>query len=383
MNRGHRAARLESNSQIARAQPDVEIAARHSPSGRALIYTRAVSNLVTLAYALGLPACAEALARDNIARAPLHATPARGGPRPWLDEMRRFGPHSSGIAVLIERCTPAARIFVADDVLDRVLWQPSDAALLDALLRAHASESTGAASVDSSLAVDSTSIGEAHLPRLACALLPDGCVADAVELLLDARLFSALPTLDDLVADGGVDEIELAGYVAARVDVVRDAAAVAARIGEAADVDYRDADGDDVLRHARAHVVRAEAGVRTRQYPVPLEALDFVVAKRPSWRYAHCVRVAVALAATSGLGAELLDQFIERFGNEASFWSLLFGAVDANTPQYEALRRRVCAEILAAPYDAVLWSALVDTLGAPPAVAELERRRRTHGRVTS
>jgi len=49
----------------------------------------------------------------------------------------------------------------------------------------------------------------------------------------------------------------------------------------------------------------------------------------------------------------------------------------------QRVRARLSAELLASPHDAVLWAALVPTLGVDAALNELRQRLAQHARVSS
>ncbi|MDB4971211.1 MAG: hypothetical protein JWN44_6900 [Myxococcales bacterium] len=304
--------------------------------------------------------------------------------------MCRFGPSPERVVALLDHATRAARSWIADDVLGRMLLAETDVALAERLRRAAGdspaealSSSAGDATALSPAIAPATTelwrvVAEAHLPRLACALLAPDALSDAAEILLDAELLDALPDVAILSGDGTASELELVGYVMARVDLLHDPAGVSRRLDDTADIDYARAGADEVLRHARAHLVRADAALHVRRLPVPFELLDHIANECPRWRYAQRVRLCVAMRMSSELGVTLLDGYLERFGNEAALWRSLLACVDRATPLFDRLRHRLCAEVTTSERDAVAWAALVDTLQAPAATAELMARRHSH-----
>jgi hypothetical protein len=114
-----------------------------------------------------------------------------------------------------------------------------------------------------------------------------------------------------------------------------------------------------------------------------MELLGYVADQRPRWRYAQRVRLAVAAGQGLDATVEQLDRYLDQFGNDAPLWRTLLSACDRAAPLYDRLRLRLAAEVVASSRDTVPWEALVATLEAPAAVAELRERRRSHGRVPS
>lgn len=363
--------------------------ARHD--GRAVSYTRPVTSIVSLARDLGLPACAEALARDRLSRFPQRrrssdAASARG----LLGELCRFGPSPERAQDLLERLAPEARGHAAADVADRLLVTSSDRALLSTLTR-HLDAAREATLASDALASIDRSTGEAlaraiadaHLPRLACAVLAPDALADASEILLDAELFDALPDAATLAGEGTTADLELAGYVAARAELPGDADAVAARLDAAADFDYSRTDADEILSFARTHLVRAEASLALGRVSVPFDAVDYIAHRQPAWRYAQRVRILSALhAPLFDHACELLDAYVARFGNDTPLWRALLANLDAGSPVYDRLRARLIGEILVSPHDRALWRAIIGTLNASAAVDEVERQSAWRARLS-
>ncbi|HXU68169.1 MAG TPA: hypothetical protein VN947_02510 [Polyangia bacterium] len=352
------------------------------------------SSLVELSYEFGLVECAQAFAHDRVSRLPTRRHEASsGGGFTLLRELCRLGPSPARARLVLDDLLPPARGYAAADLCARLLVPRSENALLVALGRAGMdcveAERLDIGSVASIASGESAQeivrlVGEAHLPRLACALLSSDALADASELLLDAELYAALPDPATLIGGGAPEDLELAGYVSARADLATDPAAVAERLESEADFDYARQGEADIVRFARTHLVRAEAAMFAARLPVPFDVVDHVARLYGSWRYAQRVHI------TAAFHLQLLDAafawfdaYLARFGNDAPLWRAVLSILDVESSAYQRVRARLSAELLASPHDAVLWAALVPTLGVDAALNELRQRLAQHARVSS
>jgi hypothetical protein len=337
--------------------------------------------------------CARAFSNDRVSRLPARHDASTGGGFTLLRDLCRLGPSPARAQLLLDSLGPPARGHAAADLCARIFLPRSESALLAELVRAQM-DCVEVERLDLGLVASIASggsaeqiirlIDEAHLPRLACALLAPDAIAHASELLLDAELYAALPDPTTLIGSGTPDDLELAGYVSARADLATDPEAVAERLESEADFDYARRGVAEIVRFARTHLVRAEAAMFAARLPVPFEVIDHVARLNASWRYAQRVRITAAFHLQMFDAAiAWLDAYLVRFGNDAPLWRAALSILDVESPPYHRVRARLSAELLASPHDAVLWAALVSTLGVDAALNELRQRLAQRARVSS
>lgn len=127
-------------------------------------------------------------------------------------------------------------------------------------------------------------------------------------------------------------------------------------------------------------LVEVELGAYFREATVPFAAVDKIWRSDESWRYAAEMRIVAAAAAASPDSEqplEVMQQYLENFGNRFNAWYLPLRASQPGAPWRIELGRYLAREALYLPHEREVWRALLPLIGSGdlgPAVAEIDAR---------
>jgi len=279
---------------------------------------------------------------------------------------------------------PGYRAASDDGLDDSVLKRALGA--LDEIRRRHGAEVLLKTTVPETTRQFALFLHLAHLSTLASFYLDylwnglgyQAALADLIEVLLDVGARTALPEIDRVMGGKTLAEVELAGYMTARQEMIAGRhKSVYEQIHAATrDEDYRTGALEELLKFPRSHVVYAQCALELGRHPVPFALLNKIAEQSPHWRYAHRARVIAAASLADPADPsvlQLVEQFLGRFGNEFGLWNLTdrYGAKEA--VWRTGLRRLLAREAKALPHDWSLWEGAARLLQSTDAVAELDR----------
>jgi hypothetical protein len=187
---------------------------------------------------------------------------------------------------------------------------------------------------------------------------------DYVEAMLDADAHGHYPRKEELIVEGSIEEIELAGYM-----LSRDAVQLGTQHLMIPDfrkapnpIDYQKGDPKELAKtFQRSHLVHAELFLDVDEQPVPFAVVQQVMISNPAWRYAGRVRLALFARVAPPQSQDLLkalDNFVAVFGNERWAWAETYEYAPTDAVWLPALEQRLVREVTELPHDRAAWEAL-------------------------